>query len=249
MTKRNRESLKKYFQNGSRPSGNAFEDLIDSMLNIIDEGFDKSPENGLKIYPIGESEKYIGFFDKINMKSPVWSIDVDKKNNNLIINNRDEEPVISLNSNCKVGINKKNPLFELDVDGVISAKGRIGNYKHGQVPADGESHDIIKNLTGCHAFEIIAGAGRKKSGRYSLIHAFAINTFNGSSKIKPHLSHYGDKCNRLELYWKGNKDNYSLKIKSCCDYEENTQIQYYITQLWFDPSMEGSSKKESWSIS
>ena len=62
MTKRNRNTLKNYFLNGSVPNQDQFKDLIDSNLNIIDEGFDKSPDEGLKVSQLGDSGRLISFF-------------------------------------------------------------------------------------------------------------------------------------------------------------------------------------------
>ena len=41
MTKRNRKTLSDNFADGSLPTQDAFGDLIDSMVNIVDDGFDK----------------------------------------------------------------------------------------------------------------------------------------------------------------------------------------------------------------
>ena len=41
MAKKNRRSLKNAFREGAQPSADAFADLIDSALNVVDDGFDK----------------------------------------------------------------------------------------------------------------------------------------------------------------------------------------------------------------
>jgi hypothetical protein len=43
MTTRNRDTLKQFFQEGRLPTSDHFGDLIDSMLNMSDEGFRKTP--------------------------------------------------------------------------------------------------------------------------------------------------------------------------------------------------------------
>jgi hypothetical protein len=49
MARVGRADLKKRFQTGRMPSEMDFADLIESMLNCLDEGFDKSQSNGLKV--------------------------------------------------------------------------------------------------------------------------------------------------------------------------------------------------------
>jgi hypothetical protein len=62
MANRRRETLKNFFQNGRLPNQEHFRDLIDSNLNMVDEGFKKSAENGFEIYtPVGE-KAFISFF-------------------------------------------------------------------------------------------------------------------------------------------------------------------------------------------
>jgi DNA-binding transcriptional regulator YhcF (GntR family) len=54
MDKKNRETLKNYFKKGSLPSEKEFANLIDSMLNTIDDGFEKTEDEGLKISAPGQ---------------------------------------------------------------------------------------------------------------------------------------------------------------------------------------------------
>ncbi|MCP4686793.1 MAG: hypothetical protein GY859_02020 [Desulfobacterales bacterium] len=250
MSKKNRDTLKNYFRKGSLPSEDNFSDLIDSTLNIIDEGFEKTLDDGMKIYPIGESERYISFFQKAVPKSPLWSFDVDSKTRNLEIRNSRKEPVVSIRQGRetglnKVGINKNDPRYTLDVEGVIAGRGRIGTFKQGKVPADGRWQDMLSDLTGCTAFEVVAGVGRKNSGQYSLLHAIALNAFNSKKRIKYHTTWYGARCDRLKLKWTSTaKNKYSLQIRTCCDYDQFARIQYHVASLWADPFMDNCLASE-----
>ena len=217
MAKKNRNTLKNYFQKGRLPSSEHFDDLIDSALNIIDEGLDKSASQGLKIAQLGESGKLISFFKDIAVKSPLWSIHLDSSSGNLTFDSDEKENILTLTSQGRVGINKKDPDYELDVTGIIAGEGRIGRSGDKEVPADGEWHDITEELDGCHAFEIMAGVGgRKGSGKYSLMHAFALNTFNGKGNITYHQAHFDSRCNRLKLRWVGDTHSYRLQLKTGC---------------------------------
>ncbi|SDU58340.1 hypothetical protein [Desulfobacula phenolica] len=237
MDKKNRETLKKYFKKGSLPSEQEFAYLIDSMLNTIDDGFEKTKQEGLKISSLGNSDTLAGFYRDIEKKSPIWSIEFADPGNRLLFKGK-QGTVLSLDPTGKVGINTDQPKTHLDVEGTIASKGRIGKYRNGKVPADGKPHTIIEGLDGCRAFEIMAGAGGKeKSGQYALLHAFALNTFQSKGCIVDHQAHYGSRCNRIKLWWEGSQHNYALKIKTKCCYGDGFAIQYQITELWLDHFM------------
>lgn len=250
MAKRNRETLKKLFKQGALPSEGYFHDLIDSTLNMADEGFDKSPVNGLEISTLGSSDSLISF---CRNDQRMWLVGYDGEQNKLVFQGEGSELVtLSLMANGKVGVNKKDPEWPLDVGGVIRAEGRIGitPTKQQSVPADGQWHDITGVLTGCQAFEVIAGVGKRRTGRYALVHAIALNTFNPTGpwfnflnfkkRIRSQQAHYRSFRDRLKLRWHGENRKYVLQLRSNSDYEGDTQIRYYITKLWFDEDMSGS---------
>lgn len=240
MAKRNRITLKNFFKKGQRPKQEDFADLIDSMVNIVDEGFTKSIKDGMEISPVNDSDKLISFFQNIENKSPIWSISIDKENDNLAINNSKGHPILLLAEDGKVGVNTKNPQTELDVNGVISYKGRQGNYIQNKIPADGKWHKIISELDGCHAFEIVAGVGKQKFGKYALLHATVLSCFNSKNEIFSNQAYFQYKCNCIKLKWEGKQHSYDLMMKSKSDYGSNIYINYSISQLWFDPFMDKS---------
>lgn len=257
MAKKNRSTLKRYFQKGALPSEDQFGDLIDSSLNTIDEGFDKTPENGFEISLLGDHDRLISFFKSSAIKDAVWSINYDKDQDRLFFKKTDADvntpPALTFAKNGNVGINKIDPDFTLDVHGVVSAHGRIGGNASQRitVPADGKWHNITGVLHGCHAFEVMAGVGSKGSGRYALMNAIAINTFNPKGvlfnffnlkkKIKYHQAYYLSRINRIKLRWFDDGEGYRLQMKTNCDYGGAVKIRFYITSLWFDEDM-----SESW---
>lgn len=257
MAKKNRKTLKEYFQEGRLPSQEHFSDLIDSTLNVIDEGFDKSPEEGFKVSQLGDSGKLISFFENIAVKSPLWSLALDPVTENLVFEGKprnsgagsqgaggnDSTDVLSLSPDGRVGVNKRAPGFELDVEGTVSSLGRIGGNA-GYVPADGKWHEITEELEGCHALEIMAGVGERGSGKYALIHAFAVKAFGARGKITYHQAHYGSRCNCIKLGWKGKARTYRLQLRTRCKYKEGIHVKYYITRLWFDPYMNDNRPPE-----
>jgi len=250
MAKRNRATLKKFFKQGALPSEDYFHDLIDSTLNMADEGFDKSPAKGLEISSLGNYDNLISF---CRNDQPIWLVGYDGAQNKLLFRGEgNKTATLSLASDGKVGINTKDPEWPLDIGGVIRAEGRIGitPTKQQTVPADGQWHDITDVLTGCQAFEVMAGVGKKRTGRYALLHAIALNTFNPTGlwfnflnlkkRIRCHQAHYRSFRDRLKLRWHGENRKYVLQLRSNSDYEGDAQIRYYLTKLWFDEDMSES---------
>ncbi|OGB25279.1 MAG: hypothetical protein A3I66_04250 [Burkholderiales bacterium RIFCSPLOWO2_02_FULL_57_36] len=263
MARRSRDSLKLKFGQGAMPSSEAFSDLIESMLNIVDQQFDKTPPDGLKVGQFNQG-RLLSFYHNIDMKSPIWSIRMDQPGDNLLFGNADFPAALSLHSRngdaAHAGFalepstnddRQRQGVFELDLKGRVVADGRIGRAGT-SVLADGEWHSITPVLFGCQAFEVMAGAGKKDSGKYAVMHAFALNAFSEKGEITYHQSRYGSKCSRIELRWRREtdrlQDGYRLQIRVGCAYDEcgrgktpsggaPTSICFYLTQLWFDPSM------------
>lgn len=245
MSLQNRNSLKTFFKKGQLPSEGNFFDLIDSMINKVDDGMSKTMEDGLMLSPIGGSQKLVSFYKSIEEKSPAWSIEINQSDGNLNFNNHVGDSIMTLTNEGKVGINNNNPSFELDINGSVAMSGRIGNAYKGKVLADGNWHPILTDLNGCHAFEIVAGIGKKKTGRYALIHAFALSAYGKSkNKIDLRQAYYGVRSNRIELRWTGTTYSYNLEIRTRNTYDGEFYIQYFISKLWFDQFMDNSLTKD-----
>lgn len=251
MEKLDRNALKNKFKKGKMPSEQDFSNLIDSMVNILEEGFDKTSRDGLKISQLMGSGRLFSFYKNIAVESPQWFLELSSSENKLHFGTPNCPRVLSLyshtddgqgNLRVAVGINKENPQATLDVEGTIASTGRMGKSGEMAAAADGEWHDITSALTGCEAFEIVAGVGGQDAdGKYALLHATALNTFNGKSSINIQDAHFGNKCNRLELRWHPapgqGQFHFKLQIRVQCSYGKNIWIKYHLTRLWFDPLM------------
>ena len=261
MAKKNRSTLKRYFRKGALPSEDHFSDLIDSALNIVDEGLERTPQNGVELSLIGQHERLISFFKSVGTTQAAWTIKYNHESDLLTFaklgDDDAETPVLTLDGKGRIGVNQDNSAHALDVNGVISAHGRIGANPGTQktVPADGQWHDITATLNGCHALEVMAGAGNKGTGRYGLMKAVAMNTYNPSGfifnflnlkkRIRYQQSYYLSRINRLKLRWHSVEDGYRLQLRSNCDYGDDVRIRFYLTSLWFDEDMLESAAPEA----
>ncbi len=259
MAKKNRGTLKRYFDEGSLPSADQFGDLIDSSLNIIEEGFDKTALDGFKISLIGDHQRLISFYRSGDPNNPVWTFEYDEERDRLMIVNPrlagESAAAITIDAQGRVGVDKTDPQSELDVGGVIAAEGRLGANPGGitTVPADGQWHDVTDELEGCHAIEIMAGVGSPGTGRYAMLRAVALNAynprgwlfnlFNLKKRIRTQQAYFLSRGNRIKLRWQsGEKDGYTLQMRTACGYGEGINIRFYLTDLWVDHKMGGAQQ-------
>lgn len=266
MTIRNRQTLRSFFDAGKLPTQDHFGDLVDSMLNMSDEGFRKSAENGVEVStPVGY-DALVTFYREQTARAALWSIGYGSERDPLLFHKGsvggagNTPPVLALDADGdthRVGIGLAQPRHALDVAGVVASQGRVGTWRPADpqpLPADGEWHDLTGDLHGCQAFEVLAGAGHAGSGRFALMRAVAMNTYNpgggwwaallGRNRIRCEHAWYGRRCDKLELRWDGTSGRhatYRLQVRSRCDYGSGVLIQATLTQLWFDPTMHGSS--------
>lgn len=235
-----RENLKSLFANGTKPDESNFESLINSFVNRLDDGISKTKEDGLILVPDQEtSDKLMSFYKLIDDEFPEWglALDVNDPGKGLNFIKIDDEggrkSTFYLQKDGKIGVATTNPQSDLEVNGILGTKSRIGTYKIGTVPADGRWHNILEGLNGSHAFEIVAHVGKPKSGKHALLVANAVSTFGKSrSKIKYTQAHYGWWWNKMKLKWTGSTFDYGLKIRSKSNYGSDQEIRYCISTLW-----------------
>jgi len=215
----NRQTLKNYFQKGGFATEKHFIDLIDSSLNMIDDGISINQKQGFKLNPIGFSTRLMSFFKKATQNEPDFTVNINQDNvEGLSINNREGEPLIKFDQNKQIGVHTNEPRFDFDVRGVLGIDSKSGNHIVGEVDGDGSWQTIISNLDGINGFEVVASIrGKMGSGRYAMAHAIALSTFGGKSsrnRIKNTNAYYGSFMNRLSFRWVGEMHNYELQVRT-----------------------------------
>jgi hypothetical protein len=271
VSKQDRTTLKAYFREGALPSAENYRDLIDSTVNHVEDGFDKSPVDGLKLSSIGASLRVLSLYQGLGSRTPAWTLEHGDRPGSLHFRQAPEaasglrvdagsEPEpgpagLTLTREGLAGIGQESPAWRLDVGGTARMAGRIGAPTEAipEVPADGQWHDITLPMTGCQAFEVMAGAGGDPGrGRYALMHAIAMNAFNprnpilnwllGRRRIRAQTAVYGSYADRLRLRWVATPErhHFKLQIRANANYGDGKIIRYYMTRLWFDSFMQGS---------
>ena len=248
MAKQNRETLKRFFSAGKLPSEEHFADLIDSSLNVTDEGFSKSEDFGFEVTPQKPDEEtgnLISFFRKLTDNLPSWSISYYGKEEALqfIHTNpagTEHNTVLSLNKEGKVsisepGVNSDNSLedstnsddIKLSIGGAIRAPARIGVGidQKSCVPADGMFHPITEILFGVQALEIVAKVEKRDSNRFAIMHAIALNACDPPRRLLNFLN----RRNRIRVhqsYFSSPRDRLKLRWEPVKDDDDPGVSKY-----------------------
>ncbi|MCC8199259.1 MAG: hypothetical protein LIP06_11970 [Tannerellaceae bacterium] len=241
MARRNRETLKNHFKQGAKPTQQAFEDLIDSTLNTMDDGFSGSPHIGIGLTPLTEKGTIISAYRSPGDPYPAWEFVIDKITGDLLIKQCQaglSEQVLALKYNKKT-----TGMREILFDGMICCEGIKGNFINRQVPADGTWHDLLEESQleeGCVALQVTAGCGERNKGRYALLHATAMHCYGNRRKIKKVRSSFGLWGNRLCLRWVkvSNRFACQLQIKTAHRYGPEVLIDCRISKVWDNQTME-----------
>lgn len=235
----NRQSLKAFFGQGARPKESHFAVLIDSMVNKLEDGISKTPEDGLILSSEGKtSDRVLSFYDRIDDELPQWSLELDKTASNglSLVAPREEaaaHTAIHFQKSGNVGIGTRQPRTTVEVDGTLGVDTRIGTHKLATVPADGRWHDVLTNLEACVALEIVAFVGKAGTRKYALLHAHAMSTFGRSHhKIRKTQAYYGWCWNKIAIRFTRSTHQYSLQLKTRSNYGPGQKICFHITNLW-----------------
>lgn len=235
MSIKKRNELKNFFINGSIPTQENFCDLIDSLVHKEEDSW-FSEDDGVRLYPLGNSSKLLSFFENIGEKTPFMSLKKSFDSDTCALNfvNNSNDSCLYLRVDGFIGVGTVNPDCRLDVRGNSQSYGRRGTFRKGKVLGNGEWHTIIDNLSDCHAFEIIAKINKPGKGMHSIVHAIAVSAFNGKcSEIKETVAYYANSKDKIEFKWGGNDFNYNLNMRTKRNYGENFFIEYYVTNLWW----------------
>ncbi len=251
----NRATLKGFFSKGKVPTEVQFVNLIDSMVNKMDDGFDKTPEDGLRLSATDKDNNVLSIFKSAGDQIPDWQVSLKQEDSGAgglsfdrLVTDNDgkvvKKTVLALADNGNVGIRTNTPRTALEVGGVLGVATKVGTFKIDQVVGDGSWKDILMgtDIKGMHAFEIVARIdGPAKRGKYAITHAIAVSAFGGGcNRVNQVRAYYGWFWNRIEFRWHGNKaTEFTLQVRTNSNYgkkEDGTpcMIRFHITQLWDD---------------
>jgi hypothetical protein len=249
MAKRPRNTLITIFRGNIPPQ--AYADLIESTLNIMDDGVDVDEENGFKLSSRGSSRKLMSFYEGIADRSANYSFELNPGHyKGLSLSEDGNTPRLFVQDGGNLGIGTQAPAHALDVRGLVAMEGRVGSFAKGYVPADGSWHTILRGMDGCQAFEAMAHINDPEDGRFALSHAFLLMSSGkkgGKTQVRQTTSgsawFWGRFWNKIVFRWRVDEANsgpnaqrYELQMRTRTHYgmlnNEPKKVFYRLTKLW-----------------
>ncbi len=229
--KRSRDILKSFFRLGNTPTSAQFEDLIDSIVNIADDGQVRTSTDGLLLYPVTENGRMASIYSdpgklEEERRMPCWSFKIGQDKELLLVN-QDGQVIVSVSQ-------EKGPeVYDTPQPRVTSSTTRYSD-----LPADGEWHDLPIKLPsagddwGSRILRITA-AYRTGKNKYRMITLTASYCTRRHLKISPsqHRFFFFWKS-PLRLRWKKQKDGVSLQIKGKRKKHGESAFHYQVKEEW-----------------
>lgn len=257
MPVQSREQLKNYFRNGTLVREEHFADLIDSTVNKVNDNIETGADTGFGLTPSLSGKKFISFFknsSRQHQNMPSFALQLAEGHNgsgdglSLSMGNGrkdDLKNLLFLKAEItqagivqgKVGINTSKPTADLDVNGSVGMKSRIGRYNDPaidprSVVADGKWHKLVTNLKGINSFEILSVVC-SPDGKHAMYYGILMNAFGKTKRERPIRQQYKRWWHRIQIRWvPGPNGTYGLEIRTACDYKSRQVITSRITKLW-----------------
>ena len=231
MAKTNRRTLKEYFGKGKKPDSSQFADLVDSMLNIVDDGFNKSAERGLLLSPLDDDGAVMEVRRNILDEEPAWVIALGKNRELHVRRGMEESSFVTLcpDGNIVLGGTDK---VKVEVNGSVRANSITGNYLQGAAPADGQWHTIGGMDYGCIGYHIVAACGLKGKGRYCIADVTAMHCFGKHCRIWSRRSWFGNRFNKIQFRWHKQGLHCGLQVRTRSHYGEGVEVHYHVNNLF-----------------
>lgn len=230
MAKTNRKTLREYFGRGKKPDSVQFTDLIDSMLNIVDDGFSRSPEKGIQLSPLSDEGDVMEVRRNILDGDPSWIVALGREEELHIRRGMEEEAMITLHQDGTIELGNSSKV-RLVVNGTIQADSFTGGYLKGKVPANGLWQSIGEMEYGCVAYHIVAACGLEGSGRYAIADATAMHCFGKHRRIRYGRSWFGGRFNKIQFRWIRKGLHCGLQVRTRSDYGAGVLLHYRIHSL------------------
>lgn len=209
MDRKDRNTLKSYFQKGDVPTERQFAELIDSVPNIVEDGQMVCTEEGWAFYP-GKDGKMRITLHEAEGKSAAWTLTLTP-DKGLAIANEAGETLLELKQDKKIVLH-------------ASVEQEISGTEPAPVPQDYQeikADKCWKNLVeiadmkeGSRVYTVIALYRDKDLGVCKLTRATAICLNSVEQWVESPRKHWWGWSGCIRLRWQADKDKTFLQIRS-----------------------------------
>ena len=246
MPRQSKDYLIRTFERVSSVEREDIRDVVQSTF-IRGEGLDHSGSSGLEITANGAANTLLTFYEDNGDNKEPWKIQLDgNKGLNFDV---DGSSKLYIDKSGRIGISNTKPNYALDVNGYVGMQGRVGTYKKGKKPADGNWHTILSfNENDCCGVELIAYIADNTHERFGLTYIIALypgGRDGGNITMVNEASNrfwfFGRKQNKIRFRWDKTDNGCDLQMKSHSHYGNNNhkkkQIFFRASKVW-DKSFE-----------
>lgn len=226
MERRNRNTLKSYFQKGDVPTEQQFAELIDSVPNIVEDGQAVCTGEGWAFYPKAGGRMRITLHEAEGMPA-VWTL------------------ALTPDKGLAIGNEAGETLLELKQDRRIVLKASVEKEEGGDKPErDPENYQTVEadkrwtnliEITDCkdtsHVYTVIAIYRDSNLGTCKLTRATAISLNTIEQWVESPRRHWWGWSGRIRLRWQTDGDRSVLQIRSTRN-SRSGKIYCRVTELF-----------------
>lgn len=209
MERRDRKTLKSYFQRGDVPTEEQFAELIDSVPNIVEDGQAVCTEKGWAFHPKAGGKMCVTLHEAEG-KPAVWTLELTP-DKGLAIANGAGETLLELKQEKKIILHASVEQEEGGTEPVPAPQ----DYR--EVKADKRWTDLVEIADmkeGSRVYTVIALYRDKDLGVCKLTRATAICLNSVEQRVESPRRHWWGWSGRIRLRWREKDGKTCLQIRS-----------------------------------
>lgn len=209
MERRDRKTLKSYFQRGDVPTEEQFAELIDSVPNIVEDGQAVCTEKGWAFHPKAGGKMCVTLHEAEG-KPAVWTLELTP-DKGLAIANGAGETLLELKQEKKIILHASVEQEEGGTEPVPAPQ----DYR--EVKADKRWTDLVEIADmkeGSRVYTVIALYRDKDLGVCKLTRATAICLNSVEQRVESLRRHWWGWSGRIRLRWQEKDGKTCLQIRS-----------------------------------
>lgn len=209
MERRDRKTLKSYFQRGDVPTEEQFAELIDSVPNIVEDGQAVCTEKGWAFHPKAGGKMRVTLHEAEG-KPAVWTLELTP-DKGLAIANGAGETLLELKQEKKIILHASVEQEEGGTEPVPAPQ----DYR--EVKADKRWTDLVEIADmkeGSRVYTVIALYRDKDLGVCKLTRATAICLNSVEQRVESLRRHWWGWSGRIRLRWQEKDGKTCLQIRS-----------------------------------